>query len=229
MMTKEYMEIPAVAGPLRGSTLQMVPREIDECSGILVFGKHIKSLLFSTDVALIRNSNADAVIAVYPFTPQPVISQAILLVADVPVFCGVGGGLTCGTRAVAMAVEAEKQGATGVVLNAPTPNETIERLAGYLDVPIVVTVASDGTDIDGRLLAGADIFNVAAGKRTAALVARIRDEYPGVPIIATGGSTPGSILATIEAGANAITWTPPSCAELLGGVMDNYRQGKPYA
>ena len=54
-----------------------VPTIIRKCSGIKIFGKRIKSLLFSTDVALIRNTNADAIIAVYPFTPQPLITQAL--------------------------------------------------------------------------------------------------------------------------------------------------------
>ena len=49
-----------------------------------------------------------------------------------------------------------------------------------------------------------------------------------MPIIATGGPTDESITATIEAGANAITWTPPSCAEIFRGIMERYRQGLPY-
>jgi hypothetical protein len=52
-----------------------VPDVIDTCSGIRVFGQLLKSFLFSTDVAIIRNTNANAVIAVYPFTPQPLIND----------------------------------------------------------------------------------------------------------------------------------------------------------
>ena len=55
--------------------------------------------------------NADAVIAVYPFTPQPRIVRAVISVADMPVFCGVGGGFTSGARSVAQAMEAEHCGA----------------------------------------------------------------------------------------------------------------------
>ena len=58
----------------------------------------------------IRDSvNADAVIAVYPFTPQPIITQAVMLAADIPVFAGVGGGLTSGNRVVNLAHYAEMQ------------------------------------------------------------------------------------------------------------------------
>ena len=67
----------AFDGTLRKSMLK-VPEVIRECSGIVVFGRRIKSLVFSTDLAIIRNVNADAVFAVYPFTPQPVITQAIV-------------------------------------------------------------------------------------------------------------------------------------------------------
>ena len=60
---------PSYSGKLRNHML-MVPECINECSGIRIFGRRIKSLVFSTDVAIIKNINADAIIAVYPFTPQ---------------------------------------------------------------------------------------------------------------------------------------------------------------
>ena len=58
--------VPTYEGELRKHTLE-VPRCISECSGIRVFGRRIKSLVFSTDVAIIKNINADAVIAVIAF------------------------------------------------------------------------------------------------------------------------------------------------------------------
>lgn len=219
--------IPEIKGKLRNFMLH-VPKEIEACSGIRIFGKMIRSVLFSTDVSIIRNTNADAVIAVYPFTPQPTITRAIMGAADVPVFCGVGGGLTGGKRVTDLAVEAEQQGALGVVVNAPTPNETISSIAGHLDIPIVVTVVSENDDIEGRLSAGASIFNVSAAAATPKIVRDIRRIYPEVPIIATGGPTTDSIKQTIEAGANAITWTPPSNGEIFKDIMENYRLGKPH-
>ena len=96
---------PSYSGKLRNHML-MVPECINECSGIRIFGRTIKSFVFSTDVATIASVNADAVIAVYPFTPQPRIVRAVISVADMPVFCGVGGGFTSGARSVAPAMEA---------------------------------------------------------------------------------------------------------------------------
>ena len=185
-------------------------------------------MLFSTDVSIIRNTNADAVIAVYPFTPQPVITQAVTIAADVPVFAGVGGGLTQGTRVVNLALHAEFQGAIGVVVNAPTSNEVIKQLKETIDIPVVVTVASVDTDIAARLEAGADILNVSAAGKTVEVVRKIRAEFPDVPIIATGGPTDETITATVEAGANAITWTPPSNGEVFKDIMEAYRNGKPH-
>ena len=92
-------QVPSYTGTLRNHSLT-IPACVSECSGIRIFGRRIKSLAFSTDVAIIKNINADAIIAVYPFTPQPVISQAIISVSDVPVFVGVGGGITTGSRSV---------------------------------------------------------------------------------------------------------------------------------
>ncbi len=111
-----------------------VPSIIREASGIRVFGKRIKSFVYSTDVAVIKNTNADAVIAVYPFTPQPIITQSLVLAADIPVFCGVGGGLTTGKRVVNLALDAEFKGAMGVVVNNPTPNDVIQQIKDTIDI-----------------------------------------------------------------------------------------------
>lgn len=215
-----------IKGYLRDFRLS-VPDAIYECRGIKIFGRRIKSIMFSTDVSILRNCNADAVIAVYPFTPQPVITQAVMMAADCPVFVGVGGGLTKGERVINLARHAEYQGATGVVLNAPTSNDTIREVAKVVDLPIVITVVKED-DIAGRLDAGAQILNVSAASKTPELVAKIREKYPDVPIMATGGPTEESIKATIKAGADAITWTPPSNGEVFRDIMDAYRNDKPH-
>jgi len=215
--------IPAVDGSLRNSYIK-VPSVIREVSGIRIFGKRMKSFIFTTDVAIIKNTDADAVIAVYPFTPMPTITQALMSVSDIPVMCGVGGGLTHGNRSANIALHAEFQGAIGVVLNGPTTDETISYVRENIDVPIVITILSEFSDIEGKLKAGADILNVSCGAKTASVVRSIRERFPNVPIIATGGPTDASILETIEAGANAITYTPPSNGELFREKMDYYRE-----
>ncbi|MGI6113798.1 MAG: hydrolase [Mahellales bacterium] len=217
--------IPEIKGVLRRHMIEL-PQVIREASGIKIFGKRIKSLIFTTDVAIIKNANADAVIAVYPFTPQPVITHTIMMAADVPVFCGVGGGITQGNRVINIAMDAEFQGAIGVVVNAPTTDDTIRRLSQTIDIPIVVTVVSENTDIEGRLKAGASIINVSGASNTPSIVRHIRKNYPHVPIIATGGPNDTTIRNTINAGANAITYTPPTPGEILGIIMDKYREDR---
>lgn len=214
--------IPEIQGNLRRHMVK-VPEVIQQASGIRIFGKLIKSLVFTTDVAIIKNCNANAVIAVYPFTPQPIITHSIINASDVPVFSGVGGGTTTGKRVVNLAMDAEFQGAIGVVVNAPTSNEIIAKLRDKIDIPIVVTVVSENTDFKSRLEAGTSIFNVSGAAKTVDIVKRIREQYPEVPIIATGGPKEESILKTIEAGANAITFTPPPCSEIFRPLMDKYR------
>ena len=51
----------------------------------------------------------------------------------------------------------------------------------------------------------------------------IRADFPEVPIIATGGPNEDSIRETIEAGANAITYTPPTNGEIFKTLMEKYR------
>lgn len=215
--------IPEYSGTLR-SHLLTVPKCISECSGIRIFGRRIKSLVFSTDVAIIKNVNADAIIAVYPFTPQPSITQAIINVSEVPVFVGVGGGMTNGDRSVRLAEYSEHQGASGVVVNAPITNETITKMKAIVDIPVITTIVSGDMDIAGRLAAGADILNVSGAAKTPEIVAKIREEFPDVPIIATGGPRDEDILRTIEAGANAITYTPPTTGQLFADIMINHRK-----
>lgn len=219
----EQKYIPRVTGNLRKSSVQ-VPKEISLCSGISIFGKRIKSFIFTTDVAIIKNTNADAVMAVYPFTPQPSITQAIVSVSDIPVVCGVGGGLTNGMRSANVALHAEFQGAIGVVVNAPVPHDTIRDVKEHIDIPIIATVISLNTDIQGKLDAGADIINVSGGKDTVNIVRSIRERYPMLPIIATGGKTSESIINTIVAGANSIIYTPPTTTELFSSKMKQYRE-----
>lgn len=72
--------IPRYEGELRKHILH-VPPIIRKCSGIVIFGRRIKSIAFTTGLCIVRNMDADAVLALYPFTPQPIITQALLLAA----------------------------------------------------------------------------------------------------------------------------------------------------
>lgn len=220
---KDTKYVPNIESRLRHNILKM-PDCIRKASGIVIYGRRIKSIVFTTDLAIIRNCDADAVFAVYPFSPQQVISDAIIKASYIPVFCGVGGGTTKGLRTVTIAKDVESQGAMGVVLNAPVSDLNLTAVALGVDIPVIITVAKEDTDIQARLDAGATIINVACGQDTQRVVKKIRNDFPNIPIIASGGKTEESILETIEAGANAITYTPPSTQELFKEMMSKYRE-----
>lgn len=221
MMTQPH--IPSVMSDLRQEIVQM-PEVIKECSGIRIYGRRIRSILFTTDVSIIANHDADAILAVYPFTPVPAIIKSIMIVASVPVLAGVGGGLTTGVRSANMSLLSESEGAYAVVVNGPTTVETIEEINKVIDIPIIYTVVSDKSDIKSRIEAGVDILNVSCGVETPKVVEKIRKEYPDFPIMATGGPTEECIRQVIAAGANAITYTAPSNGELFKGKMEKYRK-----
>ena len=221
MMTQPH--IPSVMSDLRQDIVQM-PEVIKECSGIRIYGRRIRSILFTTDVSIIANHNADAILAVYPFTPIPAIIKSIMMVASVPVLAGVGGGLTTGVRSANMSLLSESEGAYAVVVNGPTTVETIDEINKVIDIPIIYTVVSDKSDIKSRIEAGVDILNVSCGVETPKVVEKIRKEYPDFPIMATGGPTEESIRQVIAAGANAITYTAPSNGDLFKGKMEKYRK-----
>ena len=221
-MPSEKKSSPQVEGQLRH--ILRIPQAVYKATGIVVNGRRIKSFVFTTDLAIIRNCDADAVFAVYPFTPQQAISDAIIKASYIPVFCGVGGGTTRGMRTVSLAKDVESQGAMGVVLNAPITNLNLRAVAMAVDIPVIITVTKEDTDIAARLANGASILNVACALQTPRVVAKIRADFPDVPIIATGGRTEESIAETIAAGANAINYTPPSPAELFKAMMEKYRE-----
>ena len=215
--------IPSIESSLRHGILKM-PEPCYTASGIIVNGRRIKTFVFTTDLAIIRNCDADAVFAVYPFTPQQAISDAIIKASYIPVFCGIGGGTTKGLRTISLAKDVESQGAMGVVLNSPITNINLAAVAMAVDIPVIITVTHEDTNIGERLKAGASILNVACAAKTPQVVAKIREAFPDVPIIASGGNTEENIALTIRAGANAVTFTPPSTKELFKSMMEKYRE-----
>lgn len=78
-----------------------------------------------------------------------------------------------------------------------------------------MTVVTEHADIQARLDAGVDVINVSGAQKTTEIVKHIRKNYPDVPIIATGGKNEETIRQTIEAGANAIIYTPRTTAEIF--------------
>ena len=131
--------------------------------------------------------------------------------------------MTNGLRSVMLARDTEAHGAFGVVVNVPMGNDTISQMSKVIDIPVIATVVSENMDIDARLRAGTSILNVSAADRTPQLVKHIRADFPIIPIIATGGPTEESVAETIAAGANAISFTPPSTKVLFSSIMNGYR------
>ena len=201
-----------------------MPDEYGQATGFTLFGRRIRSLLYSTDVAVIRNSNADAIFAVYPFTAQPSITQALLTVAEAPLFVGVGGGTTTGRRAAELAAVSEMQGAAGVVLNSPATPDMVAQVVSTVDIPVVASITRFDDIARAKVEAGARIINVAAGRSTPEVIRQLREAYPNLPILATGGKSAEISAATVSAGANALIWAPPSITELQRDMMVRYRE-----
>ncbi|MFT8423998.1 hydrolase [Lactobacillus sp. UCMA15818] len=222
--------IPNLSSKLRADIVE-TPAIIRHASGIKLFGKKIKSIIYTTDVAVIANCNADAVLVVYPWTPNTRILEAVSTVSNIPILAGIGGGLTNGIRSTVVGLFAEENGAQAVVLNAPTPIETIKNVTKAVDVPVIYTVVSSNLNLKERIDAGVKAFNVAGGKDTPELVAWVRNELKRLgldenfPIIASGGKTDEQILETIHAGANAVSFTAYGITETtFQKKMEQYRR-----
>jgi hypothetical protein len=222
-------EATSQVAPIEGrltSDAARIPAAMNTTTGITVKGRTIKSFAYTTDAVIVRNTNADAILAVYPFTGEPIITESLMKVAQAPLFVGVGGGTTTGQRVIELAMMAEMQGVAGVVLNSPAPVETISSVINVVDIPVIATVTTFDETTAEKIEGGATIINVAAGGATVDVVSQIRAHYPSVPILASGGRDEQSMLNTILAGANALTWTPPSAQALQHQMMENYRNGE---
>lgn len=221
-MERKY--VPELKTTLRDTIIEL-PKVIREASGIRIFGKRIKSIIYTMDIAVIDNNDADAILCVYPWTPNTSILRAVSQVAKVPILAGIGGGVTSGPRSARLGSFAEEYGATCVVLNAPSDLDTVRYVEESVDIPIIYTVVNGNVDLQSYIDAGVDIFNVAGGKDTVELVKNIRSQFPDFPIIASGGNTDEMIHETIMAGANAITWTAYGATETyFQKKMEQYRQ-----
>ena len=220
---KKQCKAPEVKTALSRGVLE-VPEIINKATGIRISGKLIKSFIFTTDTALVRNSNADAVLALHPFVSQITIIRAIMTAADIPVFCGIGGGTNDTERMASFAFESEVLGARGIVLNAAVSDEVIRCIKKTTTLPVILTVTSKKTDVEERIAAGVDIFNISAAAETPELVRFIREQAPNFPIIASGGPSDETIEKTIDTGANAISYTPPPISDIFKDMMDKYRK-----
>ena len=217
-------KIPEVTTPSPNAITEM-PDIIRKASGIVIYGKRIKSIVYSLDVSLIANTDADAILCVYPYSPNTQILNAVSLVAKAPILVGVGGGLTQGERSARLASHAEENNATAIVLNGPVTVDTTKMVREYVDIPVIYTVIDKTRPLQPYIDAGVNIFNVSGGANTVDLVKWVREQYPDMPIIASGGKTDESIEATINAGANAITYTAYGMMEqYFHEKMETYRQ-----
>ena len=200
-----------------------VPEIITQrCGGITVKGHTLKSFAYTTDAVIIRNTNANAILAVYPFTGEPVITQrcspwrrcrcsSAWVEAPPPV--RVWQSWPWWRRCRRGRRDHQRAGTGGNHRNDHVDGGHPRHRHGHGDDEIT----------ECKILAGAAIINVAAGARTAQVVASIRAHHPEIPILASGGGREDRILATIDAGADAITWTPPSAQQLQSQMMAKYR------
>ena len=204
------------------SSAARVPDIISCTSGITVQGRQLHSFAFTTDAAIIRNTNADAILAVYPFTGEPVITQPYSPCPGPAVrrrgrwhhhrparhpTRHDGRDAGCGGRGAQRA---------GAALHGV-------RRARITNTPVIATVLTCDDELDEKIEARRSIINVAAGRRTPDVVQQIRQRHPSIPLLASGGSTDESMAETIVAGANALTWTPPNAQEMQRLMMMRYR------
>ena len=200
-----------------------IPPVLNEASGIDMYGRTLKSFVYSTDPYIIRNCNADAVLALAPFTCQSIITEMLIKLAERPVFVGVAGAITNGLRSVELARIAEAQGAAGVCVSPGADVFTVESIANSVDIPVVVSVAGYDQFSQDKISAGASMINVVAGRNTSEVTRLYRENNPDMIILATAGRTSKSALTTIGSGADALSWTPPSIVEIERRLMQDTR------
>lgn len=196
----------------------------EQCEGILLNNTLVKSILFSTDLALIENSDCDAILAVYPFAPSSKIMETLIRFSNKPVICGVGGGKTQGKKSIAMAVEAERLGACAVIVNQPFKNRDIQEMKKHIAIPVISSVSTTAFDFEKRIASGISVFNISGGTNTHEIMQFLNKNHPHIPYICTGGKSLAHITKAVENNARAIVLTPPSNANLFKRIMKSYRE-----
>ena len=168
-------------------------------------------------------------------------TQAILCAIDAKAVPGnpnkwevyvAGGRKNTHIDAIEWAREAARRGAGEILLTSMDRDGSRDgfdchltrSVARAVDIPVIATVTREDTDIAMRLESGASILNIACGYRTPEVVRKIREQFRQVPLIASGGKTNETVRETILAGANAITYTPPSVQDLFKTIMAAYRE-----
>ena len=112
-----------------------------------------------------------------------------------------------------LAIEAENQGAFGVVVNAPISNEVISRIKEVVDIPVIATIVSDQMDIRSRIEAGADFLNVSGAAATPQIVRRIRAakqaaQDAGAPLFVLDGAVIVGTAAQAECDRLCVVTAP---------------------
>lgn len=196
-----------------------------KCEGISFNGHLVKSILFSTDLALIENNDSDAVLAVYPFAPSPRIMETLINFSSKPVICGVGGGKTQGKTSVQMAMLAEQLGACAVIVNQPFKNRDIQKMKQAINIPIISSISTVNFDFKKRIESGVSVFNITGGPETTKIIQHLQQHFPDIPYICTGGKSVEHLTEVINHRAKAVILTPPSNATMFKKIMANYRLG----
>ncbi len=74
---------PEIMTELRKDIVR-VPEVIMEASGIKIFGKLIRSIIFTTDIAIVRKYKCKCRDCCVPIYPHPAITKSIIEAADIP-------------------------------------------------------------------------------------------------------------------------------------------------
>lgn len=202
-----------------------IPEAIYECRGIQIGSKSIRSILLSTDLSFVENITADSIMAVHPFEKSGKMDKVLIDYCQKPVFSDIGGGLMNQHKTIEAALKASKAGAAGLVISKPTPPEVISEVRSKVDNLLIYTVIFNEEPIEQLYDAGVDIFNVATGEFTAESVFSIKNRVPNIHIMASGGPYNSTIRETIQAGAEAIVFNPPTATEMMRSVFDDFRNG----
>jgi len=201
-----------------------LPDAIDQCPGLQFKNHKVQSVLLSTDLGYLHKLNTDCTLVIHPFEPSLKINRTVLEFDNKPVLCGVGGGLRKKENTIELIHDAEKRGASGIVITRPTPPKEVEIISEKASVKVIYSVLYGGENIPDLVSAGVEMFNVSTGEQTPETIENIRRSFPDIPIMANGGRFNATIRETIRMGADAIVYSPPTATEMMRSIFDDFRK-----
>ncbi|MHC5354344.1 hypothetical protein ACYSNX_09205 [Myroides sp. LJL115] len=114
-----------------------------------------------------------------------------------------------------MAVEAEQLGVSTVIVNQPFKNLDILKIKQRISIPIISSVSSLNFTFKERFESEVSFFNIMGRKNTIHIIDYLRENFPDIPFVWTGGKTMSNLSEVLDKKVYRVVLTSPPNGDLF--------------